>query len=125
MAIKKSLSGSQHRKPEKPKLKSLEGFNPKLLKDGLPVDAYAIRPDENDPGTWQLPHHTKDIGRKAIEQTVDFILLERCSTSLSHYGFNGVRVIADPELIIQASRHLAGHWRVAGRQIPVILCALM
>lgn len=98
---------------------------PKLFKDGLPITAYAIREDEFDTATWQLPHHTKAIGRKPVEQTVDFVLLDHATLLLSRWGVNGVRCIADPELIILAARHLAGHYRAAGRQIPVALCVLI
>ena len=102
--------------PEKP---------PTLFKDGLPITAYAIREDEWDVATWQLAHHTKDIVSKPAEKTVDFDLLEQCTQSLSRYGYNGVRCIADPELIILAARHLADHYRAAGKQPPVALCVLI
>ena len=125
MVRKKTLSGSQQQKPANPKLKTMAPQEPKLFKDGLPIDAYAIREDEYDTATWQLPHHTKDIGRKPVEQTVDFEALEHCTLLLSRWGDQGVRCHADPELIILAARHLAGHYRSAGRQIPVALCVLI
>jgi hypothetical protein len=120
------------------------------LKDGLPWQGFAIAPDKEDPGTWQLPHHTKEagglevIGKKraaigkaggravgpdeigmAYEHTVDWLLLEKAALLLSRYGDEGRRVTADPELIIQAARHLAAHFRKAGRQIPPSLCVLI
>ena len=94
-----------------------------LLKNGLPIEAYAIRPDEFDTSTWQLPHHTAAVGRETY--TVDFDLLDHCTQLLSRWGVNGVRCHADPELIILAARHLAGHYRSDGRQIPVALCVLI
>jgi len=102
-----------------------EPAKPLLFKDGLPIDAYAIRADEYDTSTWQLPHHTKDISRKSVEQTVDIEMLEHCTLLLSRWGDNGVRCIADPELKILAARHLADHYRAAGRQPPVALCVLI
>lgn len=101
-----------------------------LLKDGLPWQGYAIVPDKEDPDGWQLPHHTREVKRAAIgkigyEHTVDWLLLEKAVTLLSRFGYEGRRVTADPELIIQAARHLAGHYRKAGRQIPTTLCVLI
>lgn len=101
-----------------------------LLKDGLPWQGYAIVPDKEDPDGWQLPHHSREVKRAAIgkvgyEHTVDWLLLEKAVTLLSRFGYEGRRVTADPELIIQAARHLAGHYRKAGRQIPNTLCVLI
>jgi len=125
MVRKKTLRGSPQRKTSNPKLKETAAAKPLLFKDGLPIDAYAIREDEFDTSTWQLPHHTKELGRKPIEQTVDFVLLDHATLLLSRWGDSGVRCHADPELIILAARHLAGHYRAAGRQIPVALCVLI
>ncbi len=99
--------------------------------DGLPWQAFAIVGDKADPSSWQLPHHTKAVkkavaGKIGYEHTVDFVQLETCSLRLQRYGAAGEgRVIADPQLIIDAARHLAAHYRKAGQQIPVILCALV
>ena len=103
---------------------------PSLLKDGLPHQAYAIVGDPRSPDTWQLPHHTRQVSRAAqgkvgYEHTVDWLLLEKAVLLLSRYGDEGRRVTADPELIIQAARHLAGHYRKAGRQIHTTLCVLI
>jgi len=125
MVRKKTLSGSQQRKLANPKLKKEASEESKLFKDGLPIIAYAIREDEYDTSTWQLPHHTKDIGRKPVEQTVDFVLLDYATLLLSQWGDQGVRCHADPELIILAARHLADHYRAAGMQPPVALCVLI
>jgi hypothetical protein len=89
-----------------------------LFKDGLPITAYAIRADEYDTSTWQLPHHT-------TSKAVDLEMLEHCTLLLSRWGDNGVRCIADPELKILAARHLAGHYTAAGKQPPIALCVLI
>ena len=101
-----------------------------LLKDGMPWQAFAIVPEKEDPGGWQLPHHTKEVKRAAqgkvgYEHTVDWLLLEKSVLLLSRFGDEGRRITADPELIIQAARHLAGHFRKGGRQIPNALCVLI
>lgn len=115
MSIK---SRATTRKTANPKLKSAAETEPKLFKDGLPIDAYAIREDEYDTSTWQLPHHT-------TSKTVDLEMLEHCTLLLSRWGDNGVRCIADPELKILAARHLAEHYKAAGKQPPVALCVLI
>jgi hypothetical protein len=119
MARKKAVSARRKPAPQK------AVKTPKLFKDGLPIDAYAIAPDAVDPSTWQLPHHTKAITSKPGEQTVDFVLLDHCTRLLSRWGVNGVRCHADPELIIQAARHLATHYRAIGSQPPVALCVFI
>lgn len=127
---------------------------PVALKDGLPWQGFAIVPDKDTPEGWQLPHHTREaagnaggteaIGRKraaqgkaggrtggpdgigiGYEHTVDWLLLDKATMMLSRYGDEGRRVSADPEAIIQAARHLAAHYRKAGRQIPPALCVLI
>ncbi len=118
MVRKNTLSGSEQRKPAKSKLKTKAPAEPKLFKNSLPIDAYAIREDEYDTSTWQLPHHT-------TSKAVDFALLDHATLLLSRWGDQGVRCHADPELIILAARHLADHYRAAGRQIPVALCVLI
>ena len=100
------------------------------LKDGLPWQGFAIVPDRDDPQTWQLPHHTREVKRAAagaagIERTVDWMLAEKAVTMLSRFGCEGWRVTAEPELVIQAARHLAGHYKKAGRCIPDALCVLI
>ncbi len=100
------------------------------LQDGLPRQAFAIVGDPELPGTWQLPHHTRVVKRAVIgklgyEHTVDWPLLEKAVMSLSRQGIDGRRTIADPSQIIEAARHLAAHYRKAGRQIPNALCVLI
>jgi hypothetical protein len=101
-----------------------------LVKDGLPWQAFAIVPDKEDAAGWQLPHHSKEVkraiaGKVGTEHPVDWMLLEKAALLLSRFGDEGRRVNADPELIIQAARHLAGHFRKGGRQIPNALCVLI
>jgi hypothetical protein len=94
-----------------------------MLKDGLPMHAFAIFADVDDTSTWQLPHHTQTLGSPAKdEQTVDWTLADRAVLLISRYGVDGQRVIAEPELIIAAAKHLAGHYRANGRPIPTALC---
>ena len=100
------------------------------LKDGLPWQGFAIVPDKQDPAGWQLPHHTREVKRAAIgkvgyEHTVDWLLLGKAVMLLSRFGDEGKRVTADPELIIQGARHLAGHYKKAGRCVPDALCVLI
>jgi len=123
--MSKSLTKSQNNLPDPEEEKDLP-----LLKDGLPVQAYAIAPDKEDPSGWQLPHHTKEVKRAAqgkvgYEHTVDWLLLEKSVQLVSRFGDEGRRVTADPELIIQAARHMAAHFRKGGRQIPTALCVLI
>lgn len=101
-----------------------------IVKNGLPWQAYAIVIDTNDPGTWQLPHHTPQVkravqGKIGYEHTVDWMQLEKAVLLVSRYGDEGRRVTADPEVIIQAARHLASHYQKAGRMIPTTLCAII
>ena len=94
-----------------------------MLKDGLHMHAFAIFTDVDDTSTWQLPHHTKTLGSPAKdEQTVDWLLVAQSVLLISRYGIDGRRVIADPELIILAAKHLAGHYRANGRPVPTALC---
>ncbi len=101
------------------------GFlNPSVQKDGLPAGAFAIVPDPAGPAGWQLPHHTAHV-LKDVDASVDWTLLEKATLLLSLPGDQGRRVSADPALIIDAARHVAGHYRAAGRPIPVALCVLI
>jgi hypothetical protein len=87
------------------------------------MHAFAIFADVDDTSTWQLPHHTKTLGSPAKdEQTVDWPLAEKAVALISRYGLDGRRVIADPQLIIDAARHLAAHYRNSGKPIPTALC---
>ena len=98
--------------------------DPSLQKNGLPIDAYAIRPDEYDVSTWQLPHHTSAV-LKDVEDSVDWPLIEKATLLLSMAGDKGHRISADPELIIEAARHIASHYRMAVKSVPIALCVLI
>ena len=99
-------------------------------KEGLPEEAFAIVGDANDPETWKLPHHKKSIfralrGKLDIEKTVDWERMPAAMAALSPGGYRGHRVDATPEQILQAAKHLAAHYRGAGKPLPDILAALV
>ena len=99
-------------------------------KEGLPREAFAVVGDPQAPETWKLPHHTRAIfraltGRFGIEKTVDWQRVETAVTALSPGGFRGQRVDASPEEILQAVKHLAGHYQKAGKPLPDTLAALI
>ena len=98
-------------------------------KDGLPKEAFAIIGDPDDPDTWKLPHHNRSIfralkGKLDIEKTVDWERMPAAVAALSPSGYRGQRVDASPEQILQAARHLADHYRQAGKPLPDTLAAL-
>ena len=98
-------------------------------KEGLPKEAFAIVGDPEDPETWKLPHHTKAIfralaGKLAVEKTVDWDRMPAAVAALSPSGYRGQRVDASPEEILAAAKHLAGHYRKAGKPLPDTLAAL-
>jgi hypothetical protein len=98
-------------------------------KDGLPKEAFAIIGDPDDPDTWKLPHHNRSIfralkGKLDIEKTVDWERMPAAVAALSPGGYRGQRVDASPEQILQAARHLADHYRKAGKPLPDTLAAL-
>jgi len=99
-------------------------------KEGLPKEAFAIVGDPQDPETWKLPHHTKEIfralqGRLDIEKTVDWDRMPAAVASLSKGGYRGERVQASEEDIIKAARHLAHHYQAANKPVPDTLGALI
>jgi hypothetical protein len=98
--------------------------NPPLQKDGLPAQAFAIVPDPADPAGWLLPHHTRQA-LKDVDGSVEWPLIEKSTLLLSLQGNEGCRVSADPAHIIDAARHIAGHYRDAGKPIPIDLCVLI
>lgn len=98
-------------------------------KDDLPGEAFAIVGDADDPDSWKLPHHKKSVlralkGRLDIEKTVDWELMPAAVAALSPGGYRGRRVEASPEQILQAARHLAGHYLKADKPLPDTLAAL-
>jgi hypothetical protein len=99
-------------------------------KEGLPKEAFAIVGDPDDPETWKLPHHKKSIfralqGKLDIEKTVDWDRMPAAVASLSPAGYRGQRVDASPEEILKAARHLADHYRKAGKPLPDTLTTLV
>jgi hypothetical protein len=107
-----------------------EALKREKTKEGLPKEAFAIVGDTQDPETWKLPHHTKDIlralqGRLDIEKTVDWDRMPAAIAALSRGGYRGERVQASEEDIIKAARHLASHYEKAGKPVPDTLGALI
>lgn len=99
-------------------------------RNGLPREAFAIPGDAQDPGSWKLPHHKRSItralkGRLSIEDTVDWDHVSAAVAALSPGGFRGQRVQASAEQIITAAKHLAAHYRHAGKPVPDTLQALI
>ncbi len=99
-------------------------------KEGLPKEAFAIVGDPEDPETWKLPHHRKSIfralrGKLNIEKTVDWERMPAAVAALSPGGYRGQRVDASPEQILQTAKHLAAHYRRAGKPLPDTLAALV
>ena len=98
-------------------------------KEELPREAFAIVGDPEDPDTWQLPHHKKNIfrvlqGKFDIEKTLDWDRVDAAAAALSSSGYRGQRVAASPEEVLEAARHLANHYRKAEKPLPDILAAL-
>jgi len=99
-------------------------------KEGLPKEAFAIVGDPDDPDTWKLPHHKRNIfralkGKLDIEKTVDWDRMPAAVAALSPAGYRGQRVDASPEDILKAAKHLANHYRKADKPLPDTLAALV
>ena len=99
-------------------------------KEGLPKEAFAIVGDPEDTSTWKLPHHTESIfralrGRMDIEKTVDWDRMPAAVAALSPGGYRGQQVEASREQKASAARHLANHYRKAGKDVPDTLLALI
>jgi len=99
-------------------------------KENLPEEAFAIAGDPEDPETWKLPHHKKNIfrairGKVNIELTVDWERMPAAVAALSPGGYLGQRVDASPEAILQAAKHLANHYRKADKPLPDTLATLV
>lgn len=98
------------------------------IKNGLPREAFAIAGEPEEPETWRLPHHKKNIrralkGAMDIEPTVDWNQVAAAVSRLSPLN-PGKRVPASPEEILGAALHLAAHYRKANKPLPDILAAL-
>jgi len=99
-------------------------------KEGLPKEAFAIVGDPDDPETWKLPHHKRNIfralqGKLDMEKTVDWERIPAAVAALSSRGYRGQRVDASPEEILTAAKHLARHYRKADEPLPDTLAALV
>jgi hypothetical protein len=99
-------------------------------KEGLPKEAFAIVGDPDDPETWKLPHHKRNIfralqGKLDMEKTVDWERIPAAVAALSPRGYRGQRVDASPEEILKAAKHLASHYRKADKPLPDTLAALV
>ncbi len=98
-------------------------------KQGLPREAFAIVGDPKDPASWRLAHHRQNIamalsGELDIEKTVDWRRMRAAAAALSPRRRRTGGINAAPEQILAAARHLADHYRQAGRPLPDILAAL-
>jgi hypothetical protein len=107
-----------------------DAISSEKTKEGLPKEAFAIVGDPQDPDTWKLSHHTKEIfralqGRLDIEKTVDWERMSAAVAALSRGGYRGERVQASAEDIIKAARHLAAHYEAANKPVPDTLGALI
>jgi len=96
--------------------------------EGLPLQAYAAG-FVSDPSTWLLPHHTNEVkkavrGKIGMERTVDWTLVEVAVQAISRQGYNGVRVQANENAILDAAKHLARHYHKAGKPLPNTLAIL-
>ncbi len=105
-----------------------------MIKDSLPREAYVIEGKAGDTNLWKLPHHTRSItralrvghaSRLSIEDTVDWDRMAAAVAALSPGGYRGQRVKASAEEIIAAAKHLAAHYRHAGKPVPDTLQALL
>jgi hypothetical protein len=99
-------------------------------KEGLSKEAFAIVGDPDDPGTWKLPHHKRNIfralqGKLDIEKTIDWEQMPVAVAALSPAGYRGKRVDASPGEILKAAEHLASHYRKADEPLPDTLAALV
>ena len=99
-------------------------------KSGLPREAFAIVGRPENPDSWHLPHHRKNISRAMrgkinIEQTVDWKQMAVAVDSLSLHLRHRQKMEASPEEILEAAKHLAVHYHRAGKPLPDVLAALV
>jgi len=98
----------------------------------LPVEAFALIGNPDNPETWMFPHHRKGVHsavkRKLdIEKTVDWDLVSKAVSALYyHYRSNYPPLLKmDSGEILLAAGHLAEHYRKADKPLPDILAALV
>ena len=97
---------------------------------GLPAGAFAIVGDPQDAETWKLPHHKMSIsrtlrGKLDIERAVDWEQMVLAVAALSPRTCGEQRLYAFPEVALDAARHLAEHYRKAGKPLPDTLAAIV
>jgi hypothetical protein len=100
------------------------------VKDGLPWQAFAMVPDKENPLTWKLPHHTRQVyraikGKIGYEHTVDWECMPLMAQCLSRFGIDGQRVTGDPSDLLAAAKHLASHYLKAGKSLPNALAVIV
>ena len=100
------------------------------VKDGLPWQAFALVGDKDNPLTWKLPHHTRQVyraikGKIGYEHTVDWQNMPLMVAFLSRQGLDGQRVQADESQIMAAAKHLASHYIKAEKPLPDALAILV
>ncbi len=108
--------------------KSLQDAVERTEAGGYPHQAYAVVGSEDKPPTWSLLHHNRLIGRAlqgkaGVEHTVDWALVESCVNRLAIVNRASLRLA--PEEIIEAARHLAGHYRKARKPLPDVIAGLV
>lgn len=101
-----------------------------LKKNGLPPEAFALVGEALEPETWKLPHHSQAIframaGKLSLESAVDWDRMPAAVAAISAEGYRGRRVEATPAQIVEAARHLAEHYRRAGKSLPDTLERLL
>jgi hypothetical protein len=129
MQSDESSGGACPRLEEETMSKLSDALKKEKTKEGLPKEAFAIVGDPQDPETWKLPHHTREIGRAqgrlSIEKSVDWERMPAAVAALSRGGYREERVQASAEDIIAAARHLAAHYEKANKPVPDTLGALI
>jgi hypothetical protein len=100
------------------------------VRDGLPWQAFALVGDKEDPLTWKLSHHNRQVyraikGKIGYEHTVDWENMPFMVAYLSRQGVEGQRVQADEFQILAAAKHLASHYLKAGKPLPDALAVLV
>jgi hypothetical protein len=97
---------------------------------GLPWQAFAMVPDKDNPLSWKLPHHTRQVyraikGKIGYEHTVDWENMPLMVQYLSMNGLEGQRVQGEPSDLLAAAKHLASHYSKAGKPLPDALAVIV
>ena len=99
-------------------------------KDGLPWQAFAAVGDLNNPDSWFIPHHTREVtravkGKVGIERTVDWDLMPAAAAAIFWRNTEPERVNLSANEILTAAAHLANHYKKAGKPLPDALAVLI